>query len=253
MLQVKHTFQEHKDEINLFYDFLEELIKHDARLIIDPPVNSIRNIKVETTAIAKSSFFLMLYNCVESTVTNLLRILLKAMEDDGCKYGDLREEIQLSAIAAYEYCTRESENKQKRNEALKRQIDFSSGLSIIHIDIKSLVGSSSQGNFSGSLDAREIRSIFSMFGIDLTALCCGEMFNIKVCRNKLAHGECSFQDFGRDLTIQYIRVSKDTTLNYLNTLINIVEEFISNKQYRRVVPTKKKGLLSRLYSFLGGN
>lgn len=246
MIQVKHTFQEHKDEVNLFYEFLEEVVKHDARLVIDPPTNTIKKIKVETIAIAKASFFLMLYNCVESTVVNVFNTILRAMEEDGCKYADLREELQLATLAAYDYRTRETESKDNRNQRLKEQSDYASGLSVVHLDLKSLTSSSSQGNFSGSLDAREIKKLFSRIGMDLSSLNCDEMKKIKECRNKLAHGECSFQDYGRELTIQYIGVSKENTFTYLDGLIQIVDEFITKKQYRRVVRRRKNSLLTMI-------
>lgn len=246
MIQVKHTFQEHKDEINLFYEFLEEVVNHDARLAIDPPANSIKIIKVETIAIAKASFFLMLYNCVESTVVNVLNTILHAMEEDGCKYADLREELQLATLAAYDYRTRETESKDNHNQRLKEQSDYASGLSVVHLDLKSLTSSSSQGNFSGSLDAREIKKLFSRIGMDLSSLNCEEMKKIKECRNKLAHGECSFQDYGRELTIQYIGVCKDNTFAYLDRLIQIVDEFITKKQYRMVAHRRKNSLLTMI-------
>jgi len=249
MLQVKRTFQEHKDEINLFYDFLEEIVNHDARLVIDPPTNTIKVIKVETTAVAKASFFLMLYNCVESTVVNVFNTILRAMEEDGCRYTDLREELQLATLAAYNYRTRETESKDNRNQRLKEQSDYASGLSVVHLDIKSLTSSSSQGSFSGSLDAREIKKLFSRIGMDLSSLSCDEMKKIKDCRNKLAHGECSFHDYGRELTIHYIGVSKDRTFRYLDGLIQKTDEYITLKQYRQNRTTKKGGIMTAIRNF----
>ena len=153
----------------------------------------------------------------------------------------------MSAIAAYDYCIRES-FANERSKWLKLQADFAAGLSVIHLDIKSLVGSSSQGNFSGSLDAREIRKIFACIGLDLAELKCDEMVQIKVCRNKLAHGECSFQDYGRNLTIQYIGASKDHTFTYLDELICKVDDYMSLKRYRRSVPVQNRNSLLRLLS-----
>ena len=95
------------------------------------------------------------------------------------------------------------------------------------------MGSSSQGNFSGSLDAREIKKLFGRLGIDLSTLSCDEMKLVKDCRNKLAHGDVSFEDYGRTLTIQYLRVCKNNTLLFLEGLINRVDDYLLNKRYRR--------------------
>ena len=157
MLQVRHVFQEHKQEINLFYSFLEDIINHDGRLVIDPPTDTVKAIKVDTTSILKSSFFLMLYNCVESTVVNCLNTIIREIKNNQCKYSDLTEIMQLTSLAAYDYNVQQAESKAKRSECLKKQIDFCTGLSVFNVGIKALTGSSSQGSFSGSLDPREIK------------------------------------------------------------------------------------------------
>lgn len=235
MLQVRHVFQEHKQEINLFYSFLEDIIKHDGRLFIDPPTNTIKVIKIDTTSILKSSFFLMLYNCVESTIVNCLNTIIREIRVNQCKYSDLSEAMQLVSLAAYDYNIQQAENKEKRVECLKKQIDFSTGLSVFNVDVKALTGSSSQGTFSGSLDSREIRKLFGRIGLDLTDLTCVEMVKVRDCRNKLAHGEKSFQECCRDFTIQYIEASKNNTLTYLENLIDKVDIYIQTKSYKKPV------------------
>ena len=44
MITVRHNFLKQKEEIDLFFNFLDEIINHDARLIIDPPANTIKTI-----------------------------------------------------------------------------------------------------------------------------------------------------------------------------------------------------------------
>lgn len=233
MLRVKQIFHEHRDEINLYYDFLDKIISHDGRLIIDPPTDTIVPITIDATAVAKASFFLMLYNCVESTVVNCLDTIFRKIKEDACTYADLIEPLQIAALASYEYKLETNESKDKRALLLKQQTDFAIGVTVAELDIKSVVRSSSQGSFSGSLDSHEIRTIFKRIGLDLSALSCSEMSTIKVGRNKLAHGEQSFQEYGRSYSIQYLRVCKDKTLAYLDALIMKVEEFISNHKYKR--------------------
>ena len=241
-------FQEHKEEINLFYSFLEDIISHDGRLVIDPPTNTVKVIKVDTTAILKSSFFLMLYNCVESTVVNCLNTIIREIKTNQCKYSDLSDAMQLASLAAYDYNVQQAENKEKRGECLKHQNDFSTGLSIFDVDVKALTGSSSQGTFSGSLDAKEIRKLFGRLELDLTGLSCSEMVKVKVCRNKLAHGEQSFQECCRIFTIQEIEASKNNTLGYLEQLIDKVDNYVQTKGYKRACDNSNGGSISRFFS-----
>ena len=233
MLQVRQTFQRHRDEINLYFDFLDKIISHDGRLIIDPPTDTIVPITIDTTAIMKASFFMMLYNCVESTVGNCLNTLFKQIEEDACKYADLIEPIQVAALAAYEYKIIESNSKDNRAMLLKQQTDFTTGASVTKLDIRSVVRSSSQGSFSGSLDSHEIEKIFGRLGLDLSGLSCREMQTIKTGRNKLAHGEQTFQEYGSTYPVQYLRECKDKTLVYLNILIGKVDDFIKSHGYKK--------------------
>lgn len=56
---------------------------------------------------------------------------------------------------------------------------------------------------------------------------------IKDDRKKLAHGELSFQEYGGRMSIQYLKVCKDNTLSYLQGLIDNVDVFLNNKEYKR--------------------
>lgn len=251
MIQVKQTLDEHKEEISLFYTFLDDIITKDGRLIINPPTNTVQNIKLETIAILKASFLMMLYNCVESTVTNCLNAIIRSIHDEGCKYGELSDHLQQVAIAAYAYRVNLCDTKDKRNEREKERNDFMIGLTPVVLDVRSMVGSSSQGTFSGSLDAREIRSLFTKLGLDLTDLTCNEMVRTRDVRNKLAHGEKSFQECGRDLSIQYLNVSKTNTLTYLDTLVSKVEDYIEGKFFKKESYDEKRSFLSKVFNIVG--
>lgn len=251
MIQVKQTLNEHKEEICLFYSFLDDILSKDGRLLIDPPENTVQNIRVETMAILKASFLMMLYNCVESTVTNCLNAIIRSIHDEGCKYEELSEHLQQVATAAYAYRVNLCETRDKRNEKEKERNDFIIGLTPVVLDIKSMVGSSSQGTFSGSLDAREIRNLLcAKLGLDLTELTCNEMVKTRDVRNKLAHGEKSFQECGRDLSIQYLNVSKTNTLEYLDTLVSTVEDYVDKKSFKKKSCDENRGFLNRWFNSL---
>ncbi len=84
--------------------------------------------------------------------------------------------------------------------------------------------------YSGNLDARQIRNILLKYGINYTAEC-SELQSIKNNRNKLAHGEMSFEEVGRDLTIQYIEKLKDETFKFLTNMIPFIQEYLDDKRY----------------------
>ena len=163
--------------------------------------------------------------------------------------------MQLASLSAYNYNVHQAETKEKRNIALKDQNDFSTGQTVFNVDIKALTGSSSQGTFSGSLDVREIRKLFSRIGLNLDGLKCDEMVIIRNCRNKLAHGEESFQECCRNYSIQYLEVNKNNTLDYLDQLIIKVGDYIQTKSYMKPKEDIHKGnfiarIISAAYIYL---
>ena len=80
------------------------------------------------------------------------------------------------------------------------------------------------------------------------------MVKVRNCRNKLAHGELSFQECCRDFSIQYVEVSKNNTLVYLEQLIDKVDNYIQAKSYRRPVSSSWGGnYLSRFFSGVYNN
>ena len=54
---------------------------------------------------------------------------------------------------------------------------------------------------------------------------------IKDKRNRLAHGEQTFYDVGKDFSVREIEKFKNETFEYLSDVINKIEEFIENKKY----------------------
>lgn len=56
---------------------------------------------------------------------------------------------------------------------------------------------------------------------------------VKEKRNKLAHGELSFSECSRDMVPVYLNKLKVETILFLESAIEIVDDYISNKMYRR--------------------
>lgn len=68
---------------------------------------------------------------VESTVGNCLNTVIREMESECCKYGDLIEPIQVASLAAYDYKLMECDSKDRRGKLLKQQTDFAAVWSVI--------------------------------------------------------------------------------------------------------------------------
>ena len=84
--------------------------------------------------------------------------------------------------------------------------------------------------YSGNLDSKKICSIFSKYGIVFNERI-RELQTIKDYRNKLAHGEISFEECGREISIQQIEVINQKVSGYINNAINAIEDFIDNNRF----------------------
>nr|WP_181410304.1 MAE_28990/MAE_18760 family HEPN-like nuclease [Pedobacter sp. BG5] len=83
------------------------------------------------------------------------------------------------------------------------------------------------------LDSKEIIKISEKYGIGFD-IKCDEIASVKSRRNKLAHGDISFEEQGRQDSIEYMIVLKDKTVEYLNEFILAVDYYITNSKYRRL-------------------
>lgn len=84
---------------------------------------------------------------------------------------------------------------------------------------------------SGNIDAHKIRQISNKIGLSIVSNG-SELEDIKNIRNKLAHGERTFNDIGKDITVNELNSIKEKTINYLDLFVNNVRRFIENKNFK---------------------
>ena len=99
MYEVKQEFLKRKDEVNVFFNLLDDISLRDAKLIIDNELP--KRPSVELSSTLKSSGMLILYNLVESTITNLIDVIHQTFSDESLKYKELNENIQLLWFSYY--------------------------------------------------------------------------------------------------------------------------------------------------------
>ena len=188
--------------------------------------NEIDKILINTTL--KSSILIILYNLIESTVTRCLRKIHDEISSKSIKYSDLNDNIKKLFIVYYHSMVK------KEDDVHNTVSDIIKLISILkhneYISFKYDEMEKYYSLYSGNLDSKKIRSVFSKYGIYLEKKL-GELRLIKDYRNKLSHGEISFEECGREITIQQIEVSYQKLREYLNEIVNIVEDFIETKKY----------------------
>ena len=93
--------------------------------------------------------------------------------------------------------------------------------------------------FSGNVDAKKIKEIADKYGFshqtDSKFTKNGaKLVTVKEKRNDLAHGEISFQECGKDYTIQDIIAIKNEVIKYLEEILNNIEQFLLQDKHRAV-------------------
>jgi MAE_28990/MAE_18760-like HEPN len=233
MQQVIQGFNDRVTEIDLYYSLLSNIIKREAQLIFPNEGDIRENLNVRVSSILKSSANLQLYNLVESTVSNCLVEIHGSFTNDSLQYSNLSDDIQkLWVEFHYDYFKKTSNEKDVLHN-LKILIDTWVMNSLpINLTYKEFTKYNQGGNFSGNLDYKEIRKLSEKYGIDFD-LRCDEIGSVKYRRNKLAHGEVSFEEQGRSDTIEYMIVLKDKTVDFLTKFIQAVDDYVTNTKYRR--------------------
>ncbi|WP_429059816.1 MAE_28990/MAE_18760 family HEPN-like nuclease [Aeromonas veronii] len=180
--------------------------------------------------VIRSTVILSLYNVVESTITQVLNKIHDEIISQKVRYNNLIKPIKDIALV-YFY-----KHKEKRADihasldVLHSTVDMIRGKS--HFDIAYKPMSESYQLYSGNLDARIIRKVMKKYGIDISDTYGCKLVNVKNGRNKLAHGEESFEEFGRNVVLKSLEEYFNDVEALLNEVIAKTQAFISNKAYR---------------------
>ncbi|MCQ2301218.1 MAG: MAE_28990/MAE_18760 family HEPN-like nuclease [Bacteroidales bacterium] len=232
MTTVKNEYDDRKKDIDKFFKLYSDIAVREAQLVYPNEGDTRENISSDVVAILKSGLFLAYYNCVESTVTNCLNRIVRAIQEDNCKYNELNRKLKKTYMSSYfGRINSDSSSIKERVPIIMDMIDYIVFDTAVSVELKDLLNSSSEGNYSGSLDARLVRKTFEKFGVDLTGDECAEMQKIKDIRNQLAHGEKAFNECCRDFVPEYIEKAKTNLFSFLDQMISKVEDYLDNKKY----------------------
>jgi hypothetical protein len=83
---------------------------------------------------------------------------------------------------------------------------------------------------SGNIDARSIREIATKIGFEQSKD--GSLLEtIKKKRNHLAHGEFSFGEIGKEVSVNDMIKYKDSASAHLTDVLKNIEDYIANRKF----------------------
>ena len=220
MRDVIRVFQERKEEIDLYFEFLEDLMIKNAQLTF--PDNTKKNLDSTLSKILRANGFLLIYNVVESCISQGIEAIYLDIINKGIDYNSISSNIQREIIG----------NIKSNIKVVK----FVEDVNDITIDI---IRQYPKKIFSGNVDARKIKEIADKYGFshqtDAKFTKNGaKLLTVKDKRNDLAHGEISFQECGKDYTIQDIIAIKNEVIKYLEEILNNIEQFLLQNKHRAI-------------------
>jgi len=220
--------EDKKNSISNFFNFLEKLDMNDLTIHSNNMnENSLYKLPIGISTVQKSSCILMLYNFIESLTTILIAKIHNEIIDKNIIFFKLNYDIRNTIIMYYSNVV---EKNNVKNSAPHIQDVFlllsnNKKMKITYEDLSKFYSL-----YSGNLDAREIKKVFEHYGIKILTAEPG-LKTIREGRNKLAHGEHTFEEYGRTLTIQQLIALKTSVFEYFDNLILKVKQFIEDQQY----------------------
>lgn len=214
ILSLKKDYDEKKNEIDSFFNFVKNLDDDNTKLkIVDMPV-------------LKATCYLVLYNILEPTIDSLVSVVLDEA-NSYVNYNTVHKRIQDSWLNNQKDKIRNS-SYENASDKLKTTIDRCLNNEKISISKEFFIKSNKVDANYGFLT---ICKIFECFNIKINCTKYIDKIN-NLCnkRNQLAHGEVRFCDVGSVAMVDLMDLKKDF-YKFIEPLFNKTDEIISNKLY----------------------
>ena len=225
MDNTKQDYEKSKAEIENYFQFLAIFDNNDTRLQYKKEGEVIiEKIQSQFKIILISNAFLILYNLIESTVRNSIIEIYTKIKDDEVSYEGLSEHLKKIWI---KQITDNLKEDNYRQTTLHDHV-FDLAKNILNKEI--IILSKKNLDFSGNLDAQKIRDFANKIGFNISPDG-RNLVEIKNKRNRLAHGEQTFYEVGKDFSVNQLCTFKDETFKYLSDVIENIEMFILDKKY----------------------
>lgn len=180
--------------------------------------------------VIRSTVILSLYNVIESTITQVLNKIHDEIVSKKVNYNNLAKPLKDIALVYFYKHKEKRADIHSSLDVLHSTVDMIRGKS--HFDIEYETMSESYQLYSGNLDARVIRKIMKKYGIEISESHGSKLVNVKNGRNKLAHGEASFEEFGRNIVLRTLEEYFNDVEAILTEVIDKTNIFLNDEAYR---------------------
>lgn len=227
MVNIFSLYDDRKQEIEFYYSLMIDIEQNNGKITT---VDNARFLRI-----LKSNFLLMLYNLVEACVISGMMEIYEKLKNNGYNYNELIDEIRiLWSNRRISQIYASAGGRATYENAVQKIINQVIDNQPILLDRQTLpVG--------GNLDARMIKELCDKHRIRYVASDKdGCLRTVKTKRNNLAHGDESFGDCARDMTLSDLEHIKGEVLFFIKGILDGMKDYYDNQQYL-INPVKKRG------------
>jgi len=235
LLEVRDLFSRRCEEVSRYFDFLVNIDSSRATAIARFSAETGESLMIYEEVISReliktmrANGYLLLYNLVESTMTNAVDAIHKCFLHDECGFDELTNEIKAIVLLNF---------KKALSSGGQHILDHDHPIQRSIVEL----GYDKKKLFSGNLDAKEIKETAERYGFRIAhhdlALSRGgaRLLKVKEKRNELAHGRISFEDCGHETSLdELVEISKETEI-YLGAVLSGIEDYIAQRSYRSAI------------------
>lgn len=218
LISVQNDFDARVTEIEGYFSFLRLIDNNtdDISTSISGHLN-----KDELLKTLKAGCFLLIYNLMEAATKNSIQGVYDYLRIQGIAYDSCCEAIKKIAL------------KNLKSEKISVANAYSKLSDIVkHILTETFLV---ENLLSGSVDARSLKSLAEEYGISSrlsTKHSDGsKLLDVKNKRNNLAHGSLTFNEVGRDYTVDELFIIKDNVLVFMQKFIANVDAYLNSREY----------------------
>lgn len=222
MQTVRADFNIRVQEINKYFLFLDALVNERMKLVTleDGIERKIRGIDSDLAKTLKANGFLLLYNLVESSMTNAIEAIFDELKERKIPFNSVRTEIKKVVL----------QNFKNRSPD-----DIHTKMTDISIDIIT-AGFRRRELFSGNIDRKEITKTARKYGFScdtnyLETKHGDNLYGVMKNRNDLAHGNKSFSEIGKSTSIEDLLKVKEEIIAYIAQILNNIENYLVAQEY----------------------
>ena len=222
MMMVQQDFKDRIIEVEAYFNFMQNIDNGTIHLTTSnlqiPSYSS--NDRENILRTLKASAFLMLYNLMESTVSNAVEAIFIELSSKNVSFDACRNSLRIIIL------------NNLRQHKPAEIIPF---LKRIEVDVIFKTFRKDE-IVSGNVDARKIRKFATEYGFHSPAVKGNHLLTVKSKRNDLAHGTKSFMEVGRDYPMNEMLDIKNQVIAYLQTMLNNIETYLLDKDYLNKAP-----------------